>query len=383
MSEQGVVAIIPARGGSKRLPRKNLYSFFGRSLLQYAITACQQARHINRGIYVSTDDPEIAAVARSLGAGVIDRPAALAEDHVWTQEVLKHAVQVLEERNVHFDTIARIYCSPYVQSNKIDEAIYKLSAHRLWEVFSVNQQGIEDAVIHVLRKSSVFQKALSVYKGVVQTDYHDIHTIDDIQAAEQARVTNLELRSINFLKNLAKNYSHASFWAEINYLAGRRRYLWDWQMKIPLWRRWQAILAGSPPLQKFLARPDAFTRAQTIRVLDLGSGFGMYWPLLREYGFRQFVGIDLFDKRAPQAYYRAAQAYVAHFCPDCQTQLIMDDVRNLGQHALRFPAFDLILNIATTATKGKSTGIPHSLFQEVVKKYGAAGALAVHVEKAH
>lgn len=383
MSEPGVVAIIPARGGSKRLPRKNLYPFFGRPLLQYAVEACQQAKLINRGIYVSTDDAAIASVARSLRANVINRPAALAEDHVWTQEVLKHAVRSLEEQGIRFDTIARIHCSPYVESKKIDEALYALSAHQLWEVFSVNQQGIEDAVIHVLRKQSVFQTALSVYKGVVRTTYQDIHTAADIQAAEQTRITALEHASVTFLRELAQQYNHYSLWAEANYLIGRRRYLWDWQMKIPLWRRWQAILAGSSTLRDFLEQPDAFARAQTMRVLDLGSGFGMYWPLLREYGFRRFVGIDLFDNRAPQAYYQAAQAYVARFCPDCQTQLIMDDVRNLAQHPLRFAAFDLILNIATTATKGKSTGIPHSLFQEVVKKYGAEDGLAVHVEKAH
>lgn len=382
MSEQGVVAIIPARGGSKRLPRKNLYPFFGRPLLQYAVAACQQAKLINRGVYVSTDDAEIASVARSLGAEIINRPAALAEDHIWTQEVLKHAVQVLQEKNVHFDAIARIHCSPYIESNKIDEAIYKLSAHRLWEVFSVNRQGIEDAVIHVLRKPNVFQKALSVYKGVVQTDYQDIHTIDDIRAAEKTHIDELERRSLEFLQQRAHEYNHASLWAEANYLIGRR-YPWNWKIKTPLWCRWQAILIGSPTLRNFLEQPKAFAKAKKMRVLDLGSGFGIYWPLLREYGFRQFVGIDLFDKRARQAHYRATQAYVAHFCADCQTQLIVDDVRNLEQHPFRFSAFDLILNIATTATKGKSTGIPHSLFQEIVKKYGAQDCLAVHIEKAH
>lgn len=383
MSEPGVVAIIPARGGSQRLPRKNLYPFFGRPLLQYTIEACRQAKLINRGVYVSTEDAEISATARALGASIIDRPPALASNTVWTQEVLKHAVRSLEEQGVQFDAVARIYCSPYVESKKIDEAINKVSTHHLWEVFSVNQQGIEDAVIHVLRKRNVFQTALSVYKGVVQTDYRDIHTADDIQVAEQTRVTALEASSVNFLQGLAKQYNHSSLWAEVNYLIGRRRYLWDWQMKVPLWRRWQAIVTGSPPLRDFLARPDAFARAQTMRVLDLGSGFGMYWPLLREYGFRRFVGIDLFDKRAPQSYYQAAQAYIAHFCLDCQTQLIMDDVRNLSQHPLRFATFDLVLNIATTATKGKSTGIPYGLFQEIVKKYGVEDCISVHVEKAH
>ena len=73
-----VVAVIPARGGSKGVPRKNLREVGGRSLLARAITACRDARGIDR-IIVSTDDEEIAAAARSAGAEIpFMRPAMLA-----------------------------------------------------------------------------------------------------------------------------------------------------------------------------------------------------------------------------------------------------------------------------------------------------------------
>ena len=67
-----------------------------------------------------------------------------------------------------------------LKSKKIDECIDKLIEDDLWEVFTVDQDGIEDAAIHVMREKCVHQKALSVYKGVVFTDYIDVHTIDDI-----------------------------------------------------------------------------------------------------------------------------------------------------------------------------------------------------------
>lgn len=178
--KQKVIAIIPARGGSKRLPRKNIYPFLGKPLIQWSIEACQKSKYIS-GVYISTEDAEIKEISKNLGAEIIDRPTYLAEDHVWPQEVLKHAVGFLEEKRVEFDLIARVYASPQIRAEKIDEAIEKLIKHNLWEVFSVNQEGLEDATIHILRKKCVFQEALSVYKGVVFTDYDDIHTKEDIE----------------------------------------------------------------------------------------------------------------------------------------------------------------------------------------------------------
>lgn len=378
-----VVAIIPARGGSKRLPRKNIYPFFGKPLLQYAIEACQKSKHINKGIYVSTDDAEIASIARALGAGVIDRPAHLAADKVWTQDVLQHAVHSLEEKGVDFDTVARIYCSPYIQSEKIDEALDKLNNRNLWEIFSVDKDGVEDAVIHVLQKKCVDQKALSVYKGVIQTDYLDVHTAEDIAMAEKRRIDSIHDRSHLFLKELENTYNHASFGSELRYLLGKPRYLWRWQLKIPLWQRWQGILNASPKLKSVVYSKSGYAQAQTMRVLDLGSGFGMYWPIMREYGFRRFVGIDLFDIRGQQQYFRAAQEYISHFCSDCETQLIMGDVRNLFEHELIFPQFEVILNVATVSTKLKSTGIPKDLFLEIVEKFGTKDCIAIHLENVH
>lgn len=89
-----VVAFIPARGGSKRLPRKNLHVLGGHPLLAYSIAAAKDAG-LFEAVYVSTDDAEIAAVARTYGASVIDRPAAFALDTSPDIEWLTHAIDAI------------------------------------------------------------------------------------------------------------------------------------------------------------------------------------------------------------------------------------------------------------------------------------------------
>jgi pseudaminic acid cytidylyltransferase len=89
------LAVIPARGGSKRIPRKNVKPFAGRPMIGHAIAAAQAAGVFER-IVVSTDDEEIADVARACGAEVpFRRPAKLADDHAGTLPVMAHAIAAL------------------------------------------------------------------------------------------------------------------------------------------------------------------------------------------------------------------------------------------------------------------------------------------------
>ena len=91
------VAIIPARGGSKRIPRKNIRAFQGRPVIAYSIDAAQQSGLFQR-IVVSTDDDEIMSVARALGAEIpFRRPAAISDDYATTTDVVAHAVEFLRQ----------------------------------------------------------------------------------------------------------------------------------------------------------------------------------------------------------------------------------------------------------------------------------------------
>jgi len=96
MTRPQVAAIIPARGGSKGLPGKNLRLLVGKPLIAYSIEAAKASALVDR-VIVSTDDPQIAATAKQFGADVpFLRPAELAQDLTPTEPVLKHALEWLE-----------------------------------------------------------------------------------------------------------------------------------------------------------------------------------------------------------------------------------------------------------------------------------------------
>ena len=86
------LALIPARAGSKRVPGKNIRILGGKPLIQYSIEHAQALPGVDR-VAVTTDDPQAAAIARSLGCDVIDRPAHLASDKATTTDAVKHALE--------------------------------------------------------------------------------------------------------------------------------------------------------------------------------------------------------------------------------------------------------------------------------------------------
>lgn len=90
-----VITIIPARGGSKGVPRKNIKLLNSKPLIAYTIEAALHSGVVDR-VFVSTDDAEIAEVAKKFGAEVIDRPKELAGDKVTLEPVIRHALEFLE-----------------------------------------------------------------------------------------------------------------------------------------------------------------------------------------------------------------------------------------------------------------------------------------------
>lgn len=134
MSE--VVAVIPARGGSKGIPRKNLARVGGIPLVARAIVTALGTPEIDR-VVVSTDDAEIADVAREWGADVIDRPAELAGDQASSESALLHALDVLEDRRVDVGIIAFLQAtSPFIDADALGEAVKLVRARRRDTVFS-------------------------------------------------------------------------------------------------------------------------------------------------------------------------------------------------------------------------------------------------------
>lgn len=133
-----IVAIIPARGGSKGIPRKNIKEFCGKPLISYIINTALNVKELNI-VMVSTEDEEIAGVAKRYGAEVIKRPAELARDEVPTLLVLQHAVKYLEENENYIpDVVVLLYAtSPLLKANRVSEAIELLKEKSFDSVMSV------------------------------------------------------------------------------------------------------------------------------------------------------------------------------------------------------------------------------------------------------
>jgi YrbI family 3-deoxy-D-manno-octulosonate 8-phosphate phosphatase len=131
-----VVAVIPARGGSKGVPGKNLRRVGGVPLIGRAVAAARNAGRVDR-VVVSTDDDEIAAVAREWGAEVVDRPADLAGDAASSESALLHALDVLRARAVETSILVFIQAtSPFVDPADLDDAIGRVAAGSEDVVFS-------------------------------------------------------------------------------------------------------------------------------------------------------------------------------------------------------------------------------------------------------
>jgi len=126
-----VLALIPARGGSKGIPRKNLRDFAGAPLIAYSIAAAKQAERVTR-VIVSTDDPEIADVARAWGAEVpFMRPAQFAQDDSTDLPVFEHALEWLEQNENYMpDIVIQLRpTSPVRPIGLLDQAVELLLEH--------------------------------------------------------------------------------------------------------------------------------------------------------------------------------------------------------------------------------------------------------------
>lgn len=122
-----VLGVIPARGGSKGIPHKNIAPLCGRPLLHYTAEAALAAQSL-RDVVLSTDDPEIAAVGRRCGLEVpFLRPAELAQDSTPTLPVLQHTVQMLEAQGRRYDAICLLQpTNPLRRAEQIDACVQLL-----------------------------------------------------------------------------------------------------------------------------------------------------------------------------------------------------------------------------------------------------------------
>ena len=125
------ICLIPARGGSKRIPRKNIRLFRGKPMIAWSIAAAHESKCFNQ-VLVSTDDQEIAKVARDYGAEVpFLRPAHLSNDQASTQAVIAHALEWVEQQGCVCEALCCLYATaPFVQAADLQQSELQLFESR-------------------------------------------------------------------------------------------------------------------------------------------------------------------------------------------------------------------------------------------------------------
>lgn len=155
------IAVIPARGGSTRIPRKNIRQFAGKPIIAWSIEAAFSSGCFDH-VIVSTDDDEIAEVARSHGALVpFKRPAELSGNHVGTMPVIRHAVEWMIEQGHSMDFICCIHATaPFLKPEDLRKGLETLKKSECDYAFPVAEYpaSIQRALrIDVLGRVGMFQ----------------------------------------------------------------------------------------------------------------------------------------------------------------------------------------------------------------------------------
>lgn len=156
------VAIITARGGSKRIPRKNIRPFLGRPIIEYSIEAALQSGVFDE-VMVSTDDEEIAEIAQKAGAEVpFFRSENTANDYATTAEVIEEVLAAYEGMGKHFDEICCIYpTAPFVTADAVRTAMTLLAQEKA------------DACIPVVRFSFPPQRSVVIQDNRLQPKWQE------------------------------------------------------------------------------------------------------------------------------------------------------------------------------------------------------------------
>ena len=146
------IAVIPARGGSKRIPRKNIKSFGGKPMIAYAITAARNSGLFDH-VLVSTDDTEIESIANEYGAETpFVRPAELANDFTPTVPVISHAIGACEDFGWQLDYVCCIYPGvPFLEAADLTGAYEQIACSKADYCFPVTE--FPSAIQRALKKN--------------------------------------------------------------------------------------------------------------------------------------------------------------------------------------------------------------------------------------
>jgi len=172
------ICVIPARGGSKRILRKNIKDFLGKPIIAYSIEVALKSNCFDK-VIVSTDDDEIAVIAKKYGAKVpFIRPNELSNDYAGTIPVIKHAIEWLEENNNTIDNVCCLYATaPFIQSRTISQAFQQFQESKANYCFSVTSFAFPiQRAIKVTAENRIemfYPKYLETRSQDLEESYHD------------------------------------------------------------------------------------------------------------------------------------------------------------------------------------------------------------------
>ena len=164
------LCIIPARSGSKRIPKKNIKSFLGKPIIAYSIEAAIQSNLFTE-IMVSTDCQKTAAIALKYGAKVpFIRSKENSNDFATTYDVIKEVIDEYKKEKINFENICCIYaCAPFVTANKLKQAYHELINKKI------------DTIFPIIEYSFPIQRAIKMENGKIKlfnTNYLDTRSQD-------------------------------------------------------------------------------------------------------------------------------------------------------------------------------------------------------------
>ena len=172
-----IVAIIPAKGSSRRLFEKNIHPIWGKPMLYWAIKACKDSKY-DIEPWVSTESEKVANIALKYGAKIHNRSPELADSKTYKQVVIRQAARNIAPADIYLSLQPN---SPEITGKDIDGAIDMLLKNKLNEVFSVDDNMVQNGAIRVMKGIYAFQRDLSTHCGVYVCNLTDVHYKEDLE----------------------------------------------------------------------------------------------------------------------------------------------------------------------------------------------------------
>lgn len=174
-----ILAIIPARGGSKGIPSKNIIEIYGKPLIQYSIESANSSKYIDRTI-ISTDDLKIKEVAEKCGGDVpFLRPEELAQDTSKTIDCLIHGIEWLKNTGEEYDYLVLLQNTvPLRKGQHIDEAIEKLIGSDERSLVSITEVEENPVLMRTLNSDGTVKNMLNISSTIRRQDFPKFYRVD-------------------------------------------------------------------------------------------------------------------------------------------------------------------------------------------------------------